>query len=63
MEKVKIYRTIANLNRIDMFYFDTKADAPTILCIHGRWGRAETWSDFINHYELLIYYKNMSQLA
>ncbi|MBU3143804.1 alpha/beta fold hydrolase [Clostridium sp. CF012] len=50
MEKTKIYRNIAKLKNIDMFYFDTKAEGPTILCLHGRWGRAETWYDFINHY-------------
>lgn len=50
MEKVKIYRGIAKLKSIDMFYFDTKTDGPVILCLHGRWGRAETWVDFINHY-------------
>lgn len=50
MSKVKIYRNIAKLKSIDMFYFDTKSDGPIILCLHGRWGRAETWSDFIQHY-------------
>jgi len=49
MEKT-IYRNIAKLKNIDMFYFDTKTKGPTILCLHGRWGRAETWYDFINHY-------------
>ncbi|MCO7126888.1 alpha/beta hydrolase [Sporolactobacillus shoreicorticis] len=33
-----------------MFYFDTNTDGPVILCLHGRWGRAETWIDFIRHY-------------
>jgi len=50
MNKVKIYRNIAKLKSIDMFYYDTKSDGPIILCLHGRWGRAETWSDFIQHY-------------
>ncbi|MCC5468002.1 alpha/beta fold hydrolase [Pelosinus baikalensis] len=50
MGKTKIYRTIAKLKSIDMFYFDTKTKGPTILCLHGRGGRAETWSDFIQHY-------------
>jgi pimeloyl-ACP methyl ester carboxylesterase len=50
MEKTKIYRNIAKLKSIDMFYFDTKTEGPTILCLHGRWGRAETWYDFIQHY-------------
>jgi 2-succinyl-6-hydroxy-2,4-cyclohexadiene-1-carboxylate synthase len=50
MEKVRIYRDIARLKSIDLFYFDTKTDGPAILCLHGRWGRAQTWYDFINHY-------------
>ena len=50
MEKNKFYRSIAKLNSIDMFYFDTKTEGTTILCLHGRWGRAETWFDFIQHY-------------
>lgn len=50
MEKVKIYRNIAKLKDLDLFYFDTKTEGPTILCLHGRWGRAQTWYDFIQHY-------------
>ncbi|WP_100488437.1 alpha/beta fold hydrolase [Sporolactobacillus pectinivorans] len=50
MRKTKVYRSIAHLKRLDMFYFDTKTDGPTILCLHGRYGRAETWFDFIQHY-------------
>lgn len=50
MERVKIYRSVAKLKSIDMFYFDTKTEGPVILCLHGRWGRAETWQDFIKHY-------------
>lgn len=50
MEAVKIHRNIAKLKDIDMFYFDTKTEGPIILCLHGRYGRAETWYDFIDHY-------------
>lgn len=50
MDKTQIYRSIARLKCIDMFYFDTKTEGPTILCLHGRWGRAETWFDFTQHY-------------
>lgn len=50
MERTKIYRNIAKLKSINMFYFDTKSEGPTILCLHGRWGRAETWFDFTQHY-------------
>lgn len=37
------------MKSIDLFYFDTKTEGQTILCLHGRGGRAETWSDFIQH--------------
>lgn len=50
MQSITIYRSIAKLKSIDLFYFDTKTVGPAILCLHGRWGRAETWYDFIQHY-------------
>ncbi|GKU79443.1 alpha/beta hydrolase [Paenibacillus sp. L3-i20] len=51
MENVTLYRNIAELKSINMFYFDTKTEErPTILCLHGRWGRAATWVDFMKHY-------------
>lgn len=50
MKKVKIHRDIVTVNDVDIFYFDSKSTGPTILCLHGRWGRAETWVDFIKHY-------------
>lgn len=50
MEKIKIYRDIAKLKSVDIFYRDTKTEGPAILCLHGRWGRGETWVDFIQHY-------------
>lgn len=51
MENVKIYRSIVNLNGIELFYFDTLTkNKPIILCLHGRGGRAEVWYHFIQHY-------------
>lgn len=50
MGEIKIHRNIAKLNNIDMFYLDTKTQAMTILCLHGMYGRAETWVDFIKYY-------------
>ena len=50
MGEIKIYRNIAKLKNIDMFYFDTKTQGMTIMCLHGMYGRAETWVDFIEHY-------------
>lgn len=50
MGEVKIFRNTASLDNIDIFYFDTKTKGDAILCLHGRWGRAETWVRFIQHY-------------
>ena len=50
MENVKIHRSMAKLENIDIFYRDTKTDGQAILCLHGRWGRGETWVDFMRHY-------------
>jgi 2-succinyl-6-hydroxy-2,4-cyclohexadiene-1-carboxylate synthase len=50
MSRIEIQRNMAKLKTIDIFYRDTKTDGPTILCLHGRWGRGETWIDFIQHY-------------
>jgi 2-succinyl-6-hydroxy-2,4-cyclohexadiene-1-carboxylate synthase len=41
---------MVNLNGVDIFYRDTRTEGPTILCLHGRWGRGETWIDFIQQY-------------
>lgn len=45
-----IYRSTAHLGDIDMFYLDTRTHAPAIVCLHGRWGRAETWVHLMRHY-------------
>lgn len=50
MEKVKIHREMVNINNKNIFLRDTKTKGQTILCLHGRWGRGETWIDFIQHY-------------
>ncbi|AIQ12873.1 alpha/beta fold hydrolase [Paenibacillus durus] len=50
MKKTKIHRNIVKLKNVELFYFDTRTEGPAILCLHGRWGRAETWVDFIEHY-------------
>jgi pimeloyl-ACP methyl ester carboxylesterase len=47
---VNIYRSIAKLENIDIFYQDTKTEGQAILCLHGKWGRGETWVDFMQHY-------------
>jgi 2-succinyl-6-hydroxy-2,4-cyclohexadiene-1-carboxylate synthase len=50
MAVVNIKRSIAKAGDLDLFCLDTGTEAPVILCLHGRWGRAETWCDFLGHY-------------
>lgn len=44
-------RRIVRVNGLNLFYRDTATDKPTILCLHGKWGRGETWSEFISRYQ------------
>jgi pimeloyl-ACP methyl ester carboxylesterase len=50
MSNVKIHRDIIKINDVDIFFMDTRTQGETILCLHGRWGRAETWVDFMQYY-------------
>lgn len=50
MNIIKIHRSVVKLNGINIFFRDTKTNGPTILCLHGRWGRGETWTDFMQQY-------------
>ncbi|GFZ31393.1 hypothetical protein CSC2_19190 [Clostridium zeae] len=50
MGNVKIFRSVAKLKNVEMFYLDTRIEAQVIVCLHGKYGRAETWHDFIREY-------------
>ncbi|WAH37470.1 alpha/beta fold hydrolase [Alicyclobacillus dauci] len=50
MSKVKVYRDIAELGSVDLFFMDTQTDETPIICLHGRCGRAETWYGFMQRY-------------
>lgn len=50
MENVTLHREMVNLKNINIFSRDTRTDGQAILCLHGRWGRGETWIDFMQHY-------------
>ncbi len=50
MGQVKIYRAVAKLNSLNLFFLDTRTQGPVILCLHGRWGRAQTWHAFMQQY-------------
>lgn len=46
----KILRARITVNGLGIFYRDTLAGHPTILCLHGKYGRGETWSDLMSRY-------------
>lgn len=46
----KIIRKVANLGSTSIFFRDTEVGKQSILCLHGRWGRGETWIDFMSRY-------------
>mgnify|MGYP001133886209 FL=1 len=50
MSRHVLGRAVAAVNGIRLFSRDTLSHHPCILCLHGRWGRGETWSDFIMRY-------------
>ena len=43
-------RGLAKLGSVDLFFLDSRTEGPAIVCLHGRCGRAETWSDLIRRY-------------
>ncbi len=47
---VRIRRATAFINGLRLFYLDTDSSKPVMLCLHGRWGRAQTWLDLINRF-------------
>jgi pimeloyl-ACP methyl ester carboxylesterase len=50
MALIKMSRKIVKVNNVNIFFRDTNTNLDSILCLHGRWGRGETWVDFIQHY-------------
>jgi len=51
MEESRIKRSMIKVNGLDLFCRDTVVGEKAILCLHGRWGRGETWADFISRYK------------
>lgn len=50
MRENGIKRNIKKVNGVNIFYRDTFSDKPPMLCLHGKWGRGETWTDFMSRY-------------
>lgn len=51
METFKVKRAVIKVNGLNLFYRDSVSDNQPILCLHGKWGRGETWSDFMVRYK------------
>jgi len=47
---VKLKRSFVQCGGIKFFYLDSVENDKNILCLHGKWGRGETWNDFIKRY-------------
>lgn len=50
MNQPKTKRGVVKVNGLNLFYLDTLSDNQPMLCLHGKWGRGETWADFISRY-------------
>ncbi len=50
MRSQNLKRALTKINDIHIFYRDTVSGARSMLCLHGRWGRGETWVDLIRRY-------------
>jgi pimeloyl-ACP methyl ester carboxylesterase len=46
----KLRRSLIDVDGVNLFCRDTVAGGEAILCLHGRWGRGETWTDFIGRH-------------
>lgn len=50
MSRHVLGRAVAAVNGIRLFCRDTGTDGPCVVCLHGRWGRGETWIDLVKRY-------------
>jgi pimeloyl-ACP methyl ester carboxylesterase len=48
---LRLKRFFVNTKGINIFCRDTASSGPTILCLHGLYGRGETWRDFMLRYQ------------
>ncbi|WP_037290735.1 alpha/beta fold hydrolase [Saccharibacillus sacchari] len=47
---VTLHRKFIALKHGELFVLDTQTEKPVIVCLHGRWGRGETWADLMRRY-------------
>lgn len=48
MERGAFPGSTIHVNGIQLFYRDTGPGGEPMLCLHGRWGRGETWTDLMS---------------
>ncbi len=50
MNKSNIGSAYATLDQVTLHYLDTRTEGDVIICLHGLWGRGETWKHFMSRY-------------
>ncbi len=50
LDAFAVQRKTVEIDGLRLLYRDTETSGPLILSLHGRFGRGETWLDFICHY-------------
>jgi len=50
LDALSVARKSVDVDGLKLFYRDTETSGPLLLCLHGRFGRGETWLDFIGRY-------------
>ena len=50
MPTTNLHRSTILANGINLFYRDSGADGTPMLCLHGKYGRGETWTDLMARY-------------
>jgi pimeloyl-ACP methyl ester carboxylesterase len=50
MREQGIKRDVQKVNGLNIFYRDSGSGKTPMLCLHGKWGRGETWTDLMSRY-------------
>ncbi len=50
MREQRIKRGVQKTNGLNIFYRDSGSGKTPVLCLHGKWGRGETWIDLMSRY-------------
>ncbi len=50
MVESSMKRAMIEVNGLNLFYRDTGSAKQSMLCLHGKWGRGETWTDLMFRY-------------